>query len=95
MESKIIMDKNRVPLIIRTKISLNRKKFLINNDNTLGSFMFFLQTQHIHIKKSESLYIFFNNKILNPNIKFSTLYTNYKSDDGFLYADLVIENSFG
>lgn len=97
MESAKLMHKypNKIPLIIKTNILIDKKKFLVSDETTLGSFMFLLKTKYIHLKKHESLYIFFNNRMINSSITFLTLYERYKSDDGFLYANLVIENSFG
>ena len=92
-----IIDKypNKIPLIIKTKIPMERTKFLISDGTTLAMFMFLLRTKYMNLKGNESLYIFFNNRILNSSTTFSTLYERYKSDDGFLYANVVIENTFG
>jgi hypothetical protein len=86
---------NKIPLIIKTKIPMERKKFLVSDEITLASFMFLLRTKYMRLNKNESLYIFFNNIVVNSSSIFSRIYTNHKSDDGFLYATVVIENTFG
>lgn len=88
---------NRVPIILHTnKIKLSKTKYLVNNQLPLGAFMFILRKNvYPPLDNTQSLYIFFNDTIVPNNTTFETIYKNYKNEDGFLYANITVENAFG
>jgi hypothetical protein len=96
-EVQRIFDKypNRVPLILRTNLKLSQKKFLVHDNMTLACFVYLLRTKYLKLMPSQSLYIFFDELIINSQKTFKDIYATYKSSDNYLYADIVLENSFG
>jgi hypothetical protein len=86
---------NRVPIIILTTLKLGRKKFLVNENTTLACFMFLLRQNHLKMTSNQTLYLLFNNTIVSNSRKLGEIYREYKSADNFLYANVVIENTFG
>lgn len=90
---------DRIPIIVEedknSDIKLDKRKFLVPRDFTLGQFIFILRKRITTITPEKSLFVFINN-ILPPNsYKINTLYDNYKENDLFLYFVVSTENTFG
>jgi GABA(A) receptor-associated protein len=101
-ESKKIIEKyeNKIPIIVEKSKqgklpSIDKCKFLVPSEMTLGQFMCVLR-RRIKIADTESIFIFVNNNVLPPTTSLvSTLYEEYKNEDGFLYMSYCNENVFG
>lgn len=73
---------------------IEKKKFLISNDITVGQFMYVVR-QKIKLKPEEALYLFINGKIISNSALVGCIYEAEKDDDGFLYVQYSKENTFG
>ncbi len=92
---------NRLPIITETlpntDINLDRKKFLVPSDISMGGFLTELR-KHTKLRSEEALYIFCGSKggVLVPaNQTICEIYEKYKDEDGFLYMLVALENTFG
>jgi GABA(A) receptor-associated protein len=99
-ETLKIMEKypNRIPVLcerIGDNINLlDKKKFLVPKDITLGEFLIIIRRRLI-INESHAIFCFINNKIPTISSNMATLYSENKDEDGYLYIDYSGENCFG
>jgi GABA(A) receptor-associated protein len=101
-ESAKIIQKyvGRIPVIVTKDLKcklddMDRNKFLAPGDLTLGQFMYVIR-KRIKLKETESIFMFVNDTVLAPTSHtMTTLYENYKDEDGFLYLVYCNENVFG
>ena len=88
---------DRVPVIFNCHkdVDMERNKFLVNNETTLGELLVIIRKQ-INLKRSEGLFTLIQNT-LPPNTEtISNLYEKfYDKNDHILYIDLTKENTFG
>jgi len=90
----------KIPVIVyKSKTStdipdLKKNKFLVPRDFTVGQFIYLLRS-HIRLEPHKSMFIFVNNSLPTTSTLMSTLYQNYKEDDGFLYMVYTGESTFG
>ena len=91
---------NRFPIIInKSKKSdlkdIERSKFLIPGDLTMGQFMYVVR-KRIKLNEAESLFLFINETVIPlTSSTISSIYDEYKDEDGFLYVTYCNENVFG
>lgn len=95
---------DRVPVYVRksptAKDSLNdleKHKYLVPNDMTMGSFMTIIR-KGIKVDSKEAIFVFISKHcILAPNSStFGELYNTHKDDnDNMLHLDFTSENTFG
>jgi len=91
---------NRFPIIVNKAKKCNlddieRSKFLVPGDLTIGQFMCILR-KRIKLSDAESLFLFINDSTLPVSSSvISSVYDEYKEDDGFLYISYCSENVFG
>ena len=90
----------RIPVIVyrhpnnKTLPIINKSKYLVPKDLTIGQFMFIIR-KRIKLEPEQALFIFINN-ILPPTSKLiSEIYDTEADDDGFLYIVYTGENTFG
>ena len=92
--------KDRIPIIVeiikcnKTIIGLDKHKFLVPYDLTLAQFLCVIR-KRINLNSEQSLFIFFNNRLPMSTDIIQDLYNKYKDEDGFLYAVISLENTFG
>ena len=102
-ESKRIIAKHptRVPLIIEraagctTVENIDKKKFLVPNDLTVGQLMFVVRKRLRTLTAEQGLFFFINELMHPPGALLSTIYAQHKHEDGFLYVLYASENTFG
>ena len=92
---------NRLPIIVLqpenndTIPKLDQYKFLVPSDLTVSQFMFVLR-KRIKLDQAKAIFLFVNRStLLQGAISLDLVYTQHKSDDGFLYITLTGENTFG
>lgn len=92
---------NRLPIIVLQQENksnipiLNQYKFLVPSDLTVAQFMFVLR-KRLKLDQAKAIFIFVSKyTLLNGSISLDLVYTQHKSDDGFLYVTLTGENTFG
>ena len=100
--SKYIKNKypDRIPIIVeiadtdKNSIILDKKKFIVPKDLTIAQFIFVIR-KRIKLQPEHALFIFFDNKIPTSSTLISEIYNKNKDEDGFLYADIALELTFG
>lgn len=101
-ESASVLQKypSKVPVIVyRSSTSLDipdlkKNKFLVPRDFTVGQFIYLIRS-NIKLPSHKSMFIFVNNSLPTTSTLISTLYQNYKDNDGFLYMVYTGESTFG
>ena len=96
----MIKYKDRIPIIlecvcdISKNISLDKHKYLVPRDINVAQLMFIIRSR-IKLNANDSLFMFFDN-ILKPSTEtIGNIYKYHKNADGFLYAMITLENTFG
>jgi len=96
---------DRVPVIVEkdprcnptTTPSLDKKKYLVPRDITLGKFVCELR-KNMKVLPQQAIFLYVNRgtDILPPTgARMENLYNNYKDVDGFIYFTYTGENTFG
>eukprot|EP00697_Spironema_sp_BW2_P000808 gnl/Spiro4/11085_TR5875_c0_g2_i1.p2 gnl/Spiro4/11085_TR5875_c0_g2~~gnl/Spiro4/11085_TR5875_c0_g2_i1.p2 ORF type:complete len:130 (+),score=50.27 gnl/Spiro4/11085_TR5875_c0_g2_i1:104-493(+) len=97
---------NKTPVIVERDASarddvpdLEKTKFLIPNDYTMGQLMFIVRS-HLRnrdqaLSPSQTLYFFVNKMIPRVDELVSSVYATHHDADSFLYVTYVVENSYG
>lgn len=87
-----------LPIIIlpatKSTPKLEKYKFLIPRTMTLSRLMNEIRAR-LDLDINQALFIFFNDVIYNPNMLMETIYNKKKDQDGFLYLQYSLENTFG
>lgn len=88
---------DRVPVIIKPTggLVVEKYKFLIPNDLTLGQFAHTMRNYTKTLKAEAALYYFINNQLVPMSMLLSQIDKQHTSEDGFLYMDVAIESTFG
>jgi GABA(A) receptor-associated protein len=90
---------DRVPIICEknnryTGVELQKKKYLINKDVTIGNFLFYIR-KNLLINEYTALFLLIGDVIPPNNSTFGLLYDVYRDMDGYLYITYSFENTFG
>ena len=94
---------DKIPIICEPNINsirfsntpiIDKNKFLVPNDFTIGQFICVIRYQ-FHIKPEMGLFIFINNYIPSGTEYLYTIYNRLRDQDGFLYITYCFENTFG
>lgn len=91
--------KDRVPVIVElgencTNLVLDKCKYLVPYDLTVSQFLYVIR-KRIKLAPEHALFIFFNNSLPPASDMLGTIYKNHKDKDGFLYASVSLESTFG
>jgi GABA(A) receptor-associated protein len=73
---------------------IDKNKYLVGYDLTLGQFMSVIR-KRMSLRPEIGLYIFVNGVIYSNSSLIRHLYMDFKDNDGFLYIEYDIENTFG
>uniref|UniRef100_A0A1B0C499 Uncharacterized protein n=1 Tax=Glossina palpalis gambiensis TaxID=67801 RepID=A0A1B0C499_9MUSC len=89
---------DRVPVIIEKLptariMDLDKKKYLVPNDLTIGQF-YFLIRKRIQLRPEDALFFFINNVIPPKAATMGSLYQEYHEEDYFLYIAYSDENVY-
>ncbi|XP_062127311.1 gamma-aminobutyric acid receptor-associated protein [Drosophila sulfurigaster albostrigata] len=90
---------DRVPVIVeqapKTRYnSLDKKKYLVPNDLTVGQF-YFLIRKSINLRPDDALFFFVNSVIPPTSATMGLLYQEHHDKDYFLYLAYSDENIYG
>lgn len=88
---------NRIPIICYTSPELpelKRSKYLVTEDLNYTNLLFSIR-KNIDLNEGQALYIFFGGKLVPTSLLLKEAYDKYKDEDGFLYAYVCSENTFG
>ena len=102
IESKRLNEKyvDRVPIIVEISDSnkdvmqLDKSKYLVPGDLTVSQFMYVIR-KRVKLSPETSIFIFFGNSLAPCTELIKNIYHQYKDEDGFLYAIVSLENTFG
>jgi GABA(A) receptor-associated protein len=90
LESNRVCSKylDRVPIIVEkceiSSESLEKNKYLVPCDFTIGQFLYVLRKQ-LKLSPEKAMFCYINNILPNTSSQISSLYKDYKDEDGFLY----------
>lgn len=88
---------NRIPIICYTSPELpelKRSKYLVTEDLNYTNLLFSIR-KNIDLNEGQALYIFFGGRLLSTSLLLKEAYEKYRDEDGFLYAYVCSENTFG
>ena len=92
--------KDKVPIIVEVKeynkneLILDKYKYLVPFDLNVSQFLFVIR-KRINLNPDVSIFIFFNNSLQLSSETIGNVYKLHKDVDGFLYATISLENTFG
>jgi GABA(A) receptor-associated protein len=91
----------RVPCIVqraknavKTLPPIDKEKFLVPGDLTLGQFIFVVR-KRIELESNKALFVFVGNTLPTTGSLMRELYHSHGEDDGFLYLLYCGESTFG
>lgn len=88
----------RIPIIVEPlencKIQLDKKKYLVPIDLTVGQFLFVVR-KRLNLPPEKALFFFVNGTIPSSTIGLNEVYKNHVKSDGFLKLKFSEENVFG
>jgi len=100
-ESNRVITKHpdRIPIICEKIdnsliMDIDKKKYLVPGDLTCGQFAYVIR-KRIKLPAEQAVYLFVNGVIPSMSCLISSLYYEYKDNDGFLYVSYAGENTFG
>ena len=90
---------DRIPVICeranRLAPKLDRNKYLVPQDITMGEFMFVIR-KRMNLSPEKSIYMFVGNESLAPvSHTMGMIYDHHKDNDQFLYIIYSSESTFG
>lgn len=91
---------DRIPIICEKALKqtgmpdLDKKKYLVPKDLTIGQFMYVIR-KRLKLDSSEALFLFINGHIIASNSILGPIYETHKEPDGFLYVKFSKETTFG
>jgi GABA(A) receptor-associated protein len=100
-EVELIREKypNYIPILVRSKdnkLQLNKNKYLVGGEITVGQFMFILRKKIPLLKSEEAIYLFINNTIPLSSSSLNSIYESKKDiETGMLLITVCKENTFG
>lgn len=91
----------RVPVIIeispradKTMPTIDKNKFLVPGDLTLGQFVFVVRKRLV-LPQEKALFVFVGNSLPTTGSLMRELFGSHRDRDGFLYMSYCGENTFG
>ncbi|AAZ12654.1 microtubule-associated protein 1A/1B, light chain 3, putative [Trypanosoma brucei brucei TREU927] len=73
---------------------LDRCKFLVPSDLTVGQFVSVLR-KRVQLEAESALFVYTNDTVLPSSAQMADIYSKYKDEDGFLYMKYSGEAAFG
>lgn len=83
----------RAPLAT-TVPQINKNKFLVPGDLLFAEFLYLIR-KRIKLGNEQALFIYVNGTLPATSANFSSVYEEFKDEDGFLYVVYTGESSFG
>lgn len=101
-ESKRVLAKypDRIPIICERSLKsrdcplIDKKKYLVPKDLTIGQFLFVIRNR-LKLQPEIALFIFVNNTVPPTSALIGQIYHKHKDVDDFLYISYSQENIFG
>ena len=92
--------KDKIPVIVEKHLksrdapNIHKNKYLVPHDITFGQFIYVIR-RRIKLGQEQGLYAFINDKMPSTCDLMISVYKNNVSEDGMLYVNYAIENTFG
>lgn len=101
-ESQRVLERyvDRIPCIIEVKKNdknlkqIDKKKFLLPNDLTVGQLIWVLR-KRMRLSPETGIFLLFNNTMVPASSLVKQIYAEHKDLDNFVYATLSSESVFG
>ena len=102
-ESSRIREKfpGRIPIIVerspradKTMPAIDKNKFLVPADLTLGQFVYVIR-KRMNLPPDKALFVFVGNSLPTTGSLMRELFHSHRNDDGFLYMEYCGESTFG
>jgi GABA(A) receptor-associated protein len=87
-----------IPIVVRSRgdIKLQKNKFLVGGEITLGQFLMILRRKIGVLKQSDAVFLFINNSLPPSSMYLSSIYASQKDiDTNMLFVTVSKENTFG
>ncbi len=102
LEAERMLNKyrDRIPVIVEKHLKshgapdIHKNKYLVPHDITFGQFLYIIR-KRIKLGEEQALYAFINNRMPVTSDLMISIYQNNVSEDGMLYVNYSIENTFG
>ena len=96
----ISMNQNKIPVIIEVDSKSNlqdiqKVKYLVSSSHTVKNLLQKIRDEMHHFDKSQSLYVYSQQFMINQEKRFDEVYKNYKDEDLFLYLKITSIGAFG
>lgn len=85
----VIFEKHR-----REDPSIDREKFLVPMELTASQLLFVLR-KRLHLTKEQAIFLFVEHKMMSGSTSIQQIYSKANTEDGFLYVEYSLENTFG
>tara|TARA_B100001741_G_scaffold3682_2_gene3140 strand:+ start:11755 stop:12093 length:339 start_codon:yes stop_codon:yes gene_type:complete len=89
---------DRIPVIVQKKkeqlATIDKRKFMAPNSLSMGQFVFVIR-KRLKMNPSEAIFLFIDNKLIQPQQTLGQCYAKCHDEDGFLYITYDFENAFG
>ena len=86
---------NRVPVIVESKIDEGKIiKYMVEKDRTIATFIIQLR-KRVHMSSKKAIFMFVNNTLPPNSHTVGQVWEEHKKEDGILYIQYSIENTFG
>lgn len=90
---------DRIPVIVEpaprcTLATIDRTKYLVPSDLTLGQFMYVIR-QRLKLKSEVAMYFYVGNKLMTASALMTQIDHSERDEDGFLYITYQGEVFFG
>ena len=92
--------KDRVPIIIdvsesnTNELVFDKAKYLVPFDISVSQFLYIIR-KRIKLAPETALFLFINNSLPAASSTMGSVYESSKDPDGFLYAMISLESTFG
>ena len=87
-----------VPVVIKKAKEIDpeidKTKYLVPKNLPSAEFINIIR-RRIKIDSKQAIFIFVNNTLFPMHVSIQEIYSNYKSEDGILYVNYTLENTFG
>ena len=74
--------------------TIDKHKFLVPGEITMGQFAYVIR-KRLKVNAEKAIFMFVSNRLPPSSMLMSTVYDEYRADDGFVYMHYSAENTFG
>ena len=95
MNKLMVKYPDRVPVIVESKIEKGKiHKYMVEKDKTVASFITQLRSR-VKMSSKQAIFLFVNNCLPPNSYTVGQVWDQHKKEDGILYIQYSLENTFG